>query len=62
MRTLRFAKETGDHLDESEKIIHRDANGVVLQAGDNVVLIKDLKSKRLEYELPSKVLQFAEFL
>ena len=42
---LRFAKETGDHLDESEKIIHRDANGVVLQAGDNVVLIKDLKVK-----------------
>ncbi len=42
---LRFAKETGEHLDESEKIIHRDANGVILQAGDNVVLIKDLKVK-----------------
>jgi protein PhnA len=42
---LRFAKETGDHLDESEKIIHRDANGAILQAGDNVVLIKDLKVK-----------------
>ena len=42
---LRYAKESGDHLDESEKIIHRDANGVILQAGDSVVLIKDLKVK-----------------
>lgn len=42
---LRFAKESGDHLEESEKIIHRDANGAILQAGDAVVLIKDLKVK-----------------
>ncbi|SEC20285.1 phosphonoacetate hydrolase [Tenacibaculum sp. MAR_2009_124] len=42
---LRFAEASGDHLDESEKVIHRDVNGVVLQAGDNVVLIKDLKVK-----------------
>ncbi len=42
---LSFAKATGDHLDESEKIIHRDSNGAILQAGDNVVLIKDLKVK-----------------
>lgn len=42
---LRFAKETGEHLDESEKVIHRDANGAILQSGDNVVLIKDLKVK-----------------
>ena len=42
---LRFAKETGDHLEESEKVIHRDANGAILQAGDTVVLIKDLKVK-----------------
>lgn len=42
---IRFAKETGDHLSESEKIIHRDANGAILQAGDSVVLIKDLKVK-----------------
>jgi protein PhnA len=42
---LRFAKETGDHLAESEKIIHRDVNGVILEAGDSVVLIKDLKVK-----------------
>jgi len=42
---LRYAKETGEHLDDSEKIIHRDANGSILQAGDSVVLIKDLKVK-----------------
>lgn len=42
---LRFAEATGDHLDESEKVIHRDCNGAVLQAGDSVVLIKDLKVK-----------------
>ena len=42
---LRFAKESGDHLEDSEKIIHRDINGTVLQAGDSVVLIKDLKVK-----------------
>ncbi|MDO4228857.1 MAG: PhnA domain-containing protein [Capnocytophaga sp.] len=42
---LAFAKASNDHLDESEKIIHRDSNGVILEAGDNVVLIKDLKVK-----------------
>lgn len=42
---LRFAQATGEHLDESEKVIHRDANGAILQAGDSVVLIKDLKVK-----------------
>ncbi|WP_339885787.1 PhnA domain-containing protein [Polaribacter vadi] len=42
---LSFAKATNDHLDESEKIIHRDVNGVILEAGDSVVLIKDLKVK-----------------
>ena len=42
---LRFAKESGDHLDESEKVIHRDINGAILQEGDSVVLVKDLKVK-----------------
>lgn len=41
----RWAKATGDHLDDSEKIIHRDSNGAILTAGDNVVLIKDLDVK-----------------
>ncbi len=43
--TLNWAKATGEGEEESEKIIHRDVNGVILQNGDNVVLIKDLKIK-----------------
>ncbi len=43
--TLKWAKETGEGLAESDRIIHRDINGVVLQTGDNVVLVKDLKVK-----------------
>ena len=42
---LAFAKDSDDHLDESEKVIHKDSNGTVLSNGDNVVLIKDLKGK-----------------
>ncbi|CEN44932.1 Protein phnA [Capnocytophaga canis] len=42
---LAFAKASDDHLDESERIVHRDSNGAILEAGDNVVLIKDLKVK-----------------
>ncbi len=43
--TLKWAKATGEGEEEDEKIIHRDVNGVVLQNGDSVVLIKDLKIK-----------------
>jgi protein PhnA len=43
--TLEWAKATGEGVAESEKIIHRDVNGVVLQNGDSVVLVKDLKVK-----------------
>ncbi|MBN1007077.1 PhnA domain-containing protein [Amphritea pacifica] len=43
--TSLWAKATGDHLDDSEKVIHRDSNGAILEAGDNVVLIKDLDVK-----------------
>ncbi|TXE09701.1 PhnA protein [Seonamhaeicola algicola] len=42
---LALARATGEDKDPSEKIIHRDANGVQLQVGDAVVLIKDLKVK-----------------
>jgi protein PhnA len=42
---LEFAKATGEGVAESDKIIHRDANGVILEAGDSVVLVKDLKVK-----------------
>lgn len=40
-----LAKATGEDQDESEKIIHRDINGVILENGDSVVLVKDLKVK-----------------
>ena len=42
---LALARATGEHEDAASKIIHRDVNGVILEAGDNVVLIKDLKVK-----------------
>ena len=42
---LRFAEASGDHLEESEKVIHKDVNGNILKSGDNIVLIKDLKVK-----------------
>lgn len=42
---LALARATGEHEDEANKIIHRDVNGVILAAGDSVVLIKDLKVK-----------------
>lgn len=40
-----WAAASGDGKDKSNALVHRDSNGVVLQAGDNVVLIKDLKVK-----------------
>jgi len=43
--TLEWAKATGEGEDETDKIIHRDVNGVILNTGDSVVLIKDLKVK-----------------
>ena len=42
---LALARATGEHEEESAKIIHRDINGVILENGDSVVLIKDLKVK-----------------
>ncbi|MBT8260668.1 MAG: PhnA protein [Flavobacteriaceae bacterium] len=42
---LKFAKALGDGEDDENKLVHRDVNGVVLKAGDSVVLIKDLKVK-----------------
>jgi protein PhnA len=43
--TLELAKATGEGEDDSNKIIHKDVNGVILETGDSVVLIKDLKVK-----------------
>ncbi len=42
---LEWAAAEGDAEDKTDAIIHRDVNGVVLNAGDSVVLIKDLKVK-----------------
>ena len=41
---LEWAKQ-GVEDDSEEKIIHRDANGAILNAGDSVVIIKDLNVK-----------------
>ena len=43
--TLAWAQATGEGEDDENKIVHRDVNGVILEAGDSVVLIKDLKVK-----------------
>jgi len=43
--TLAWAKATGIGEDKGDKVIHRDSNGVILEAGDSVVLIKDLPVK-----------------
>lgn len=42
---LNFAKSDGDDEYGSSKIVHKDVNGVTLELGDSVVLIKDLKVK-----------------
>lgn len=42
---IALARATGEDKDDSEKIIHRDVNGVILANGDSVVLVKDLKVK-----------------
>ena len=42
---LQWAKSLGDGVEEAVKVIHRDVNGVILEAGDSVVLVKDLKVK-----------------
>lgn len=43
--TLEWAKATGEGEEDENEVIHRDANGAKLEAGDSVVLIKDLKVK-----------------
>ncbi len=42
---LAWAKADGDGVASGDQIIHKDSNGVVLEAGDTVVLIKDLDVK-----------------
>lgn len=43
--TLEWAAAAGDNRTSEKTMIHRDVNGNELQAGDSVVLIKDLKVK-----------------
>ncbi len=43
--TLAWAKATGEGVEENDSAKHRDSNGVILQSGDTVVLIKDLDVK-----------------
>ncbi|HEY9169245.1 MAG TPA: PhnA domain-containing protein [Lutibacter sp.] len=40
--TLAWAKALGVIEENTTEIVHRDSNGVILEAGDTVVLIKDL--------------------
>lgn len=42
---LTWAKSTSEAETTQNSVIHRDVNGNILQAGDSVVLIKDLKVK-----------------
>nr|WP_320120230.1 PhnA domain-containing protein [uncultured Marinifilum sp.] len=41
--TMAWAQATGEGEEDEDTVKHLDSNGVELQAGDNVVLIKDLK-------------------
>jgi protein PhnA len=40
-----WAEATGEGDEDAVKIVHKDSNGVILQSGDSVVLIKDLPVK-----------------
>src|SRR5690606_17044097 len=42
---LNWAKADQVADPSTKSVVHRDSNGVILEAGDNVVLIKDLKVK-----------------
>ncbi|MBE0424626.1 MAG: PhnA domain-containing protein [Lutibacter sp.] len=43
--TLAWAKASGVGEVADDKVVHRDSNGVILETGDTVVLIKDLPVK-----------------
>ncbi|NER15879.1 PhnA domain-containing protein [Spongiivirga citrea] len=42
---LEWAKASGEGENDEDKIVHRDSNGAIINAGDSVVLIKDLPVK-----------------
>lgn len=41
----KWAESTGEGDEDDLKIVHKDSNGVTLQSGDSVVIIKDLNVK-----------------
>ncbi len=43
--TLVWAEATGEGKSDDEKIIHKDANGAILENGDTVTVVKDLVVK-----------------
>lgn len=43
--TLEWARANGDGLNEDDRVVHLDCNGVTLSVGDTVVLTKDLNVK-----------------
>ena len=43
--TLAWAQATGEGIDQDDLIKHLDCNGVILESGDTVVVIKDLQVK-----------------
>jgi protein PhnA len=43
--TLKWAKSTGEGEEKEDEVFHVDSNGVRLEQGDSVVLIKDLNVK-----------------
>lgn len=43
--TLSWAKALTTETSDEDEVIHKDSNGAVLEAGDSVVLIKDLNVK-----------------
>lgn len=45
--TLAWAKASGEGEVADDKVVHRDSNGVILEIGDTVVLIKDLPVREL---------------
>jgi protein PhnA len=42
---LTWAKASGDDVHSAEVDLHRDCNGAILKAGDNIILIKSLDVK-----------------
>jgi len=42
---LKYAEATGEGINEDEKVVHKDANGALLNSGDTITLTQDLDVK-----------------